>query len=294
MAAPIKAGLDYFPLEVGIFVDTKVMLVSAEFGYKAQLVLVHLLIKIYREHGYYMLWNEDTALLLATEVFGGSVKGPFVCEVVNGLVRREFFNKTMYDRFGILTSKGIQKRYVLGKGRLRKLRELIDPKYSLLPAENVITGNNSVIACNNPVITGNNSVKKRKEKKSKVIPPLPPQGECAEEQTTLYSGRGDIIPVHDIITLWNDSWNGTPNVIRAFFLDGIQSERLQTLWASRHDLTEYETAFKQARREYDSGEKAFTLSGVLTEANFPRLLLNAARDDPRQHDSSQYYDEHNI
>ena len=110
MARPKKQGLDYFPFDVDFFEDDKVELIEAEFGYKSIVIIVKLLCKIYK-NGYFYNWGDDECLLLAKQLGAGFVP-KFVDEVVAGLVRRSFFDKTVFDSFRVLTSRGIQRRYI--------------------------------------------------------------------------------------------------------------------------------------------------------------------------------------
>ncbi len=113
----IKTGIDYFPLDIDFFQDEKVQFVSARFGTRGEAITVRLLCKIYR-NGYYAKWDEDTALLFAKGV-GDGCSDSCVNDVVHELVKRGFFDRSIFDRFGILTSRGIQKRY-LEAGKRRK------------------------------------------------------------------------------------------------------------------------------------------------------------------------------
>lgn len=102
----MKEGIEYFPLDVCL--DDKFELIEAEFGLTGFAVVVKLLQKIYGQFGYYCEWNIEVALLFAKRIgLGGSV----VSEIVAASIRRGIFDKTMHDRYGILTSAGIQKRY---------------------------------------------------------------------------------------------------------------------------------------------------------------------------------------
>ena len=109
MARPIKKGLTYFPLDVDFFTDDKLLFVAARFEEKGELVAIKLLCKIYK-NGYHIEWNNDTALLFAKSA-GSNVSVGLVNEVVNELVKRDFFSKDIYTRFAVLTSSGIQERY---------------------------------------------------------------------------------------------------------------------------------------------------------------------------------------
>lgn len=108
MARKTKIGLSYFPLDVNFFTDDKILFVSARFGIKGELIAIKLLCKIYSDKGYYKKWSEDEALLFAKHV---GFEYMLVNDVVNELIKRDFFNKIIFDSFGVLTSKGIQERY---------------------------------------------------------------------------------------------------------------------------------------------------------------------------------------
>src|SRR4051812_9582658 len=128
MARTIKPGLNYFPFDVDFFTDDKIELVSSEFGMKGELIAIRLLCHIYR-NGYYYSWGKDESLLFAKRV-GNGLTGALVEEVVNGLVKRSFFDKRVFDRFKILTSRGIQKRYIEAKERSKHVD--IIKEYALL------------------------------------------------------------------------------------------------------------------------------------------------------------------
>ena len=111
MARPIKQGLDYFPLDVDFFNDDKIQLIEAEFGIKGTYIAIRLLTKIYSE-GYYYEWSADKCLLLTKNIGAESDSNGLVNEVVNGLIRRGIFSNSVFNQFNILTSTGIQKRFL--------------------------------------------------------------------------------------------------------------------------------------------------------------------------------------
>lgn len=114
-----KTGLKWFRIDV-VF-DDKFELVCAEFGSKAFEVIVRLWQKIY-ESGYYCEWNEEVALLFAKKY---SLGGNAVSEITKCAVKRGLFDKGLFDRFGILTSHGIQDWYFDSVDR-RKSIEVVD------------------------------------------------------------------------------------------------------------------------------------------------------------------------
>lgn len=114
MAQPVKIGLDYFPLNVDIFDDEKVMAISKEFGIKGEVAVIRLLCAIYR-NGYFIEWSDALRNKLQMNMPG--VSSELLDTIVMRLVRWDFFDKSLFCSTGILTSRGIQKRYLLAVKR---------------------------------------------------------------------------------------------------------------------------------------------------------------------------------
>ena len=155
VARPLKDGVDYFPLDTVL--DTKFELIEAEYGLTGFAVVVKLLQKIYREHGYYCEWTDEVALLFSKQVNEGC---NVVSEIVGASVRRGIFDKDLFDKYHILTSNGIQKRYFEAVNRRTQIN-VID-EYLLVSdtqiGENV--NKTQVIAYKNPKNVCNNSQSK--------------------------------------------------------------------------------------------------------------------------------------
>ena len=165
MARPRKQGIDYFPFDVDFFEDDKVMLIDAEFGNKGVLVAIRLLCKIYK-NGYYYQWGDDECLLLSKQMGAGFVP-KLVGEIVTGLVRRSFFDKGVWDSFRVLTSVGIQRRYVEAtRGRSIEEGSL---QYWLLSGENEFSTEKPQFLTEKPSFSTEkvHKVNKRKEKEIK-------------------------------------------------------------------------------------------------------------------------------
>jgi hypothetical protein len=106
---PTKTGLDYFPVDWDIDEDDKICLIVAEVGELAFGRLIKLLAKIYHDGGYYKKWDEETEILFASR------KGIPLEELkvlVSCALKRGLFDLNIYQKYRILTSAGIQKRYV--------------------------------------------------------------------------------------------------------------------------------------------------------------------------------------
>lgn len=113
-----KTGLKWFRMDV-VF-DDNFELVCAEYGSKAFEVIVRLWQKVY-ESGYYCEWNEEVALLFARKY---SLGGSAVSEITKCAVKRGLFDRQMLDRYGVLTSHGIQEWYFDSVDR-RKTVEIV-------------------------------------------------------------------------------------------------------------------------------------------------------------------------
>ena len=118
MARPQKENVDYWPFDVGLFQDRKFRLIRSEFGIKGAYIALELINMAYSENGYYTKFGEEDCLLMSEGV-GGGCEASFIMEVVRGCCRRSLFDEGIYNAFGVLTSHGIQQRYlrIIGKNR---------------------------------------------------------------------------------------------------------------------------------------------------------------------------------
>ena len=161
----MKSGLEYFPLDVHL--DEKFELIEAEFGLTGFAVIVKLFQRIYGGQGYDCEWTNEVALLFGR--FCGAGAG-VVSEIVSAAVRRGIFDRELFERYHILTSVGIQKRYLEAVSRRKKVE--VEKAYLLLKcaqiSENVcISGENVNISSKNADILRQSKEEESKEKKSK-------------------------------------------------------------------------------------------------------------------------------
>lgn len=162
MARPQKSGIDYFPVDVDMDQDDKISLLEAEHGIEGFGILIKLLMKIYKE-GYFYEWTEKEQLLFSKRV---NVDINRVNVVINSCLKWGFFDKTMFGKYRILTSSGIQKRYLEATSRRKKVE--IVKEYCLVDINNYsnvvfvdIKGDNVDI---NEVNVGKKPIKKSKVK----------------------------------------------------------------------------------------------------------------------------------
>lgn len=131
MARPIKQGLDYFPLDVNL--DDKIELLEAECGLQGFAIIIKLFQKIYNQ-GYFINWTEDDQLLFAKKI---NTDLTTVNSVIMIALKREIFNKEMYENYRILTSKGIQRRFFEICKQLKRKGVEVNPKYLLIKIDGV-------------------------------------------------------------------------------------------------------------------------------------------------------------
>lgn len=168
LARPQKEGLEYFPLDVDMDQDDKVALIEAQHGLVGFGVVIKLLMKIYK-HGYFYEWTEKQQLLFSKRV---NVDINSINVIINDCVKWELFDKNAFETYNVLTSKGIQRRYIDAVGRRQKVK--IYKEYLLLDNETINAYKNLVIVDINPNneevnanINPQSKVKESKVKKSK-------------------------------------------------------------------------------------------------------------------------------
>ncbi|MCL2312231.1 MAG: DUF4373 domain-containing protein [Firmicutes bacterium] len=145
MARPIKQGLDYFPLDVDFLQDIKIRKILRACGSGSITVLICLLGNIYRDCGYYMQWDEDICFLVADTV--GTTERA-VTEIVKKSLQVKFFDQNIFDKYTILTSTGIQKRYFEAVERRKEVqinKDLILINLTKYKFSNLINVNNNLI-----------------------------------------------------------------------------------------------------------------------------------------------------
>lgn len=113
MARPKKEGLDYFPLDVDIDQDDKVIIIIAKYGMQGFGILIKLLMEVYK-NGYYYNWTEKEQLIFSSRV---NVDINSVVSIVNDCIKWGLFDEEVFSNYNILTSKGIQERYILATSR---------------------------------------------------------------------------------------------------------------------------------------------------------------------------------
>ncbi len=108
MARPNKRGFDYFPLDTDIFNDLKIRKLIKRKGSEAVAMYTYILSIIYRD-GYYTHWDEDLAFVTAEQL---GITETQITNILDCCLEMGLFSKRLFETEKILTSAGIQKRYL--------------------------------------------------------------------------------------------------------------------------------------------------------------------------------------
>lgn len=115
MAAPTKAGLDYFPFDVDLLADRKLRRPKMKYGPTATTIYIALLSILYKDKGYYIDYsdkNKDDVLWEILEYMQGKYQptSDTVAEIIEDLVACELFSGDQF-KSKTITSIRAQKTY---------------------------------------------------------------------------------------------------------------------------------------------------------------------------------------
>ena len=127
MARPRKDGLDYFPLDVNFLSDLKIKKIIRAYGAQAVAVVMSVLTTIYRDNGYFANYDEDLIFIIADEL---KLEDGYVKDVIEKLIEVDFLSKEQKEKNNILTSIGIQERYL--KVCERRVKKKLNETYNLI------------------------------------------------------------------------------------------------------------------------------------------------------------------
>lgn len=160
MARPYKTGLDYFDLDC--YMDDKIKMMQAEFGLKGFAIVVKLFQVIYREQGYYCEWNKEKELLFAHEECS-DCGVQLIQRIVAACIERRIFSKELFQKYGILTSNGIQKRYFNAVARRENVE--VKKEYLLIKVtQKTVNVDKNRVNVNRNSVNERNNAQRRVEK----------------------------------------------------------------------------------------------------------------------------------
>ncbi len=162
MARPHKTGgIDYFSIDV--VWERKVRIFKAKYKLEGVGAFVTLLQEIYKDDGYYLDWNKETQILFCDE---HSIDLELINEMIEFAVELSIFNKPMFEKFGVLTSSGIQKRYLRGCSKRSHVE--LDQKFVCVDKNSIKDVINPIKVTFNRIKGDDNTTKESKVKESKV------------------------------------------------------------------------------------------------------------------------------
>ena len=178
MAGKPKRSIDFAGWRTDIFEnDSKIdELIEAQ-GWIGFSIYFYLCQKAYASDGYFYRWSYTNAATTARRM-GGGIRSETIRQVVGLCLQIGLFDKRLFDREGILTSRGIQRRYIVAIQK-RSFKE-VEGKLWLLSEEEsegliVIPENGHSLPENGHSLperpTKESKVKESKEKESKAASP---------------------------------------------------------------------------------------------------------------------------
>lgn len=174
MARPKKQGIDYFPLDVNFFSDVKIRKIARACGSQSTSILICLLCNIYKDNGYYILWDEDLPFVIADSV---GVSEGAVKEVILKAIQVDFFDKDIYEKYKVLTSHGIQSRFKSAVYKREEIEYVVE--YLVSDIQNSISDGKN---CVSDTESTQSKVKKRKVKNNKE---KSPKGDTKKDELSL-------------------------------------------------------------------------------------------------------------
>ena len=133
MAGRPKQGIDYAGWSVDIFDgDKKIDKLLDAKGWKGFGIYFFLCQRAYKTNGYYYEWGYDDCATTARKM-GGGINSGTVKETVDYCLQVDLFDRRLFDEWGVLTSRGIQRRFwaVLSERRSKTVYQ----EYWLLKSE---------------------------------------------------------------------------------------------------------------------------------------------------------------
>ena len=112
MARPQKIGLDYFPFDVDFFADRKIKVLFARFGSDGVTFYLYILCEIYRDKGFFVQCDDEFLEVASAEL---QIGRETLLRLLDFMVERQLIHGELLEKFGVLTSRGIQARYQRAK-----------------------------------------------------------------------------------------------------------------------------------------------------------------------------------
>ena len=133
MARPLKTKLDYFPADVDIFQDRNIKRLRRKFPEYGFIIYFYALTSIYRDKGYFYVWEKDSAFDFAYDL---NIEELDVDEIIKYCLELGLFDAKKFEEHSILTSRSIQQRWRKIVVESRRSETMIDKRYLLIREKN--------------------------------------------------------------------------------------------------------------------------------------------------------------
>ena len=163
MARKNKIGLDYFSHDVEMFNDIKIKFIKAKHGLIGYAIFLRLLENIYKENGYFIQIDDKFNILFADD---NKLDIDVYINVLNDCINENLFNKEIYDKYKVLTSKRIQLNFLAGSERRKSIE--LKKEFLLLTDDLLENDNIKIIDVYINEIDSNISTQKEIESKKKI------------------------------------------------------------------------------------------------------------------------------
>lgn len=179
MARTNKRGLDYFPFDIDFFQDIRIRkLIKYQSG-KAITVYALLLCNIYR-NGYYVEWDKELPFIISEQ---SGYTEAYIQEVIDCCMNIGLFSKELFESAKVLTSRGIQERYLRICTSLR--RNVRVSEYSLISVPNGNSANSQAPVTDEKPKAPPRKPRQKKEDSPKDIPKESPKPQPMAEPQPL-------------------------------------------------------------------------------------------------------------
>lgn len=147
MGRNVKPGISFYRVDSGHIMDKRVRLLVNEFDSDGYYIWSCLIDYSYSKNGYYFDTNDTDELELFSSEYCKKKMG-LVKEVIAGCIRRNLFNPTIAETYGILTSEEMQDTFLIATKERRKHGTILTmiKEYILVTGE-TLKGHENISIC---------------------------------------------------------------------------------------------------------------------------------------------------
>lgn len=263
MARPKKQGIDYFSLNVDFFSDVKIRKIARACGSQSTSILICLLCNIYKDKGYYILWDEDLPFVIADSV---GVSEGAVKEVILKAIQVGFFDKDIYEKYKVLTSHGIQSRFKSAVYKREEIEYIVE--YLVPDVRNSISDGKNQVSDTGSTQSKVKVKRKKNKENSTTVEKKKPKDKDAAKAATLSRKEAFYQSLIPFVGLY------PKEMIRAFF--DYWSEQNKSGTKMRFELEKTWELSRRLRtwekKEYQYGNRNHTITSTTSTKTRPEGL----------------------